>query len=193
MVQRHWETPGFWFVIVVKQLAFDEVFVKIVDLISNHYKKVELYSNFKSNKKEGGVIEEWQEVVFCLNEEVGCDSIYLEFDIPVWIQDSKGSGQYLTEQSGVLLYGEVNEDGDPLFAFDFYANAFTDSNVVYLSDDSEVIVDQSVAAQKNRDVLISFVKEVENVLCSSVLEWGSDLFEDKYIYKYGYRENVKFS
>lgn len=94
-----------------------------------------------------------------------------------------------------ITWGKSLGCKNSFFMLSFYTDVFTDKNYdeewnIEKQKWDIRVLDESEAARKNRKILHDFIKEVEEKLDIENIEVESEVLDEKYIYKYGIKENA---
>mgnify|MGYP001804255696 CR=1 FL=1 len=169
----------------------DLLLIKIFILLSKYYPEYKIkYSDFY--KTDGEV--SWEDAILkseMFYDESREDTIIVHLSVPIYVSDDNIQLKSILIEEGIgIFYGVEETTGKNSMGIDFYANLYTDQRVDQKGGKA-VIIDQSVAAQKNRQIMKFILEEMESILEADITEFLSPFYlDDKYIYKYGIREDA---
>lgn len=91
---------------------------------------------------------------------------------------------------------KLNDGGSPIFGIQLHPYVFFDHNKEYFRDEetgilSFNVVDQSLAAKRNRENLTNLLKELEELLNTDISFFqGGESVSSQSVYKYGIKPNA---
>lgn len=167
--------------------------IRVLILINKFYPSYNYTAgSLKINKKDHEQIK-WEEIV--LNEYALEATPLLEmyFNIPVFVQVENQIKTIYTSDYGIGFILEKDERFGFVFIINIYPNVYLNLNSYRVFDESvykwdEILIDQKIAATKNREILTCFLKELEALLKVEINGYESLKFDNECIFKYGFRE-----
>jgi hypothetical protein len=177
----------------LKHVISEVDLLKIFVLINKYYPSYNFLSDdFADEHKK------WEDYILSNFEYRPNNINNINLGVSVFVQKSDNRViEIISEDDGLeLIYG--TDDGIPILGIQFYHYVYFDENYVYLDDTDNilcknkmVVVNQSIAAKKNRNILKQFLKEMEILIGADIYHFeGGKRFSDNHVYKYGIKEDA---
>lgn len=116
-------------------------------------------------------------------------------NIPVWYNIEDVLLKSNISENGISVYFDIDHDGNEILILSFLCNVFTNKNFIEKYSDGigwkKVWVDQTISATLNRKNLKAFLKDLEDQLKVSIIEFASGYIEKEFTFKYGFIEEAK--
>lgn len=138
----------------------------------------------------------WEDFVIGDYQLISNHDFSIDLKVPMYVQEQSGGEVIIKNLDTIHIYYGLEESTNRnSIGFDFYGNVYT--NIRYDWDNAEkvnVLVDQTISANKNRTILDAFLRGLEALLKGEITEFLSPYYlDDKYIYKYGIKEDAKLN
>lgn len=135
----------------------------------------------------------WEDYIL-ENEKIkfdwGINHVY--FNVPFYY--NIGDSFYVTNisENGASITFDLDHDDQQVCILVFRPNVFTNKNFIDKYDEgkgwSKIWVDQTISATLNRKILSDFLKELEIILDTEIIEISSGYIDQKYLYRYGVKD-----
>ena len=136
----------------------------------------------------------WEE--FVLNDYIltSPHDFIIELKIPSFVQYAD-AGEVFVEyfDSMTIYYGLEESTNRNSIGVDFYGNVYTNTRYDWDSVNKvNIPINQEASAEKNREIMASFVQALEKLLSGEITEFLSPHYlEEDHIYKYGIKHYAK--
>ena len=175
----------------LKEVIKEKDLIKVFLLINKYYPQYYIKSDDYISERKS-----WEEYLISNFNYIPSSFNSIFLSAKFYIQNEKGELMMIEpEDDGIeIIYGSDNDS--PVFGIQFYPYVYFDLNKIYYrDDDSSVIkfkmVDQSLAAKKNRAILSAFLKDLEELLNTNISFFqAGKKYSPNYVYKYGFKEDV---
>lgn len=179
------------FLFDVKTSLTEEKLKKLIGLIGHHFEGSTFKEDYFITSNISMPIEEYLNNYFILKPGMYND-IYM--NIPIYIQSLDGSvhKEMTSGYYGIKFFYDLVEDGDePLYGLTIYPYAYFDYSTI---NKMGTLIDQRIAAKKNRVILRDFLMACENEIqakVDSIIDCHPHIKD--FVYEYGIKENAKYT
>ena len=165
---------------------------RILVLLSKHYGDDYIVSGDTPEDEEFKLL--WKDYIiedYDLFDKRDNKFFNLGIDAPFYVLKEEEIVKIKIER-GLVLYGGLGDKGIE-FGVDVYADVFTDIYNIWETEDAgEKYKSDYLKVQRlNREIFKNFLIDLERILEGDVVEYSSHYFNDKYLYKYGFKDEIE--
>ena len=121
-------------------------------------------------------------------------SCLVEVDIPLWVKpDAHTAARHRLFPGLHFYYGLEKSIQRNSIGVEFHGNVYTNHRTDYNRHTRmyDAVVDQSFAAQQNRQTMTNFLTDLVNLLGADVCEYETPYIKEEYLHPLGIKENAQ--